>query len=73
MRAYLVTTGTLFGLIAVAHLARTVTESQRLDSDPWFYLEGPGLGLVAAALSLWAWRLLRRVLKSSPGRGGDSP
>ena len=73
MRAYLVTTGTLFGLIAVAHLARTITESQLLASDPWFYLEGPGLGLVAAALSLWAWRLLRRAPKNSPGRGGDSP
>ena len=73
MRAYLVTTGTLFGLIAVAHLARTITESQRLASDARFYLEGPGLGLVAAALSLWAWRLLRRAPKSSPGREGDSP
>ena len=72
MRAYLVTTGTLFGLIAVAHLARTITESQRLASDARFYLEGPGLGLVAAALSLWAWHLLRRAPKSSPGGGSDS-
>jgi hypothetical protein len=66
LRAYLVTTGTLSGLIAVAHLARTITEAQRLASDPWFYLDGPGLGLVAAALSLWACRLLRRAPKSSP-------
>ncbi len=73
MRDNLLTNGTLFGLIAVANLARTITESQRLDSDPWFYLEGPGLGLVAAALSLWAWRLLRRAPNSSPGRGGDAP
>ena len=73
MRAYLVTTGTLFGLIAVAHLARTIAESQRLASDPWFYLEGPGLGLVAAALSLWAWLLFRRSPKNSPGRGASSP
>lgn len=34
MRAYLVATGTLFGLIAVAHFARTIAESQRLASDP---------------------------------------
>ena len=63
MKAYLITTGSIFGLIALAHLARTVAESQRLASDPWFYLEGPGLGLVAAALSLWAWRLLRRAAR----------
>ena len=64
MKAYLVTTGSIFGLIALAHLARTVAESRRLASDAWFYLEGPGLGLVAAALSLWAWRLLWRAARA---------
>ena len=64
MKAYLVITGSIFGLIALAHLARTIAESQRLGSDPWFYLEGPGLGLVAAALSLWAWRLLWRAVRA---------
>jgi hypothetical protein len=63
LKAYLVVTGTIFGLIALAHLARTIAESQRLGSDPWFYLEGPGLGLVAAALSLWALRLLWRAAR----------
>jgi hypothetical protein len=58
------TTGSIFGLIALAHLARTVAESQRLSSDPWFYLEGPGLGLAAAALSLWAWHLLWRAARA---------
>jgi hypothetical protein len=60
MKGYLITTGTIFALIALAHLARTVAEQERLAADPWFYLEGPGLGLVAAALSLWAGRLLWR-------------
>ena len=60
MKAYLITTGTLFGLVALAHIARTIAESRRLTTDPWFLLEGPGLGLIAGALSLWAWRLLRR-------------
>jgi hypothetical protein len=59
VKAYLITTGALFGLIAAAHLLRTFAEWSRLGTDPWFYLEGPGLGLVAATLSLWAWRLLR--------------
>jgi hypothetical protein len=58
MKAYLITTGVLFGLLALAHLVRTVAESSRLASQPGFWVEGPGIGLVAAALSLWAWRLL---------------
>ena len=59
MKAYLFTTGGLFGLVAVAHLARTIVESSRLRSDPGFIIEGPGLGLLAAAIAVWAWRLLR--------------
>ncbi|HET6325688.1 MAG TPA: hypothetical protein VFG04_13495 [Planctomycetaceae bacterium] len=58
MRAYLVITGTLFGLLAVAHILRTFAEWQRLSTEVGFYLEGPGIGLVGAALSVWAWRLL---------------
>jgi len=64
LKAYLVITRTIFGLIALAHLARTFAESQRLASDPWFYLDGPGLGLLSAALSLWAWRLLWRAARA---------
>ena len=64
MKAYLITTGSIFGLIALAHLARTFAEAQRLAADPWFYLVGPGLGLVSAALSIWAWRLLCAVLSN---------
>jgi hypothetical protein len=64
VKAYLVTTGTLFGLIAVAHALRTFAESSRLTSDPCFYVEGPGRGLAAEALSLWAWRLLRASARS---------
>jgi hypothetical protein len=59
MRPYLVTTGLLFALLAVAHIARTIAEWPRLATDPGFILEGPGIGLVAAALGLWALRLLR--------------
>ena len=59
MRPYLVTTGLLFALLAVAHIARTIAEWPRLATDPGFILEGPGIGLFAAALGLWALRLLR--------------
>lgn len=59
MRAYLATTGSLFALLAVAHLLRTFAESSRFASDPWFILEGPGIGIAAAAICVWAWRLFR--------------
>jgi hypothetical protein len=59
MKAYLLTTGALFALLAVAHLARTIVEWQRLATDPWFILVGPGIGILAGAICFWAWRLLR--------------
>jgi hypothetical protein len=60
MKAYLITTGSIFGLLALAHVARTIAEWSRLATDPWFAVVGPGIGVVAAALSVWAWRLLAR-------------
>ena len=59
MKAYLIITGTLFALLAIAHLMRTIAERSRLGTDPWFLLEGPGIGLIGAGLCLWAFRLLR--------------
>lgn len=55
MRAYVMTTGVLFGLIAVAHVWRVFEEGTGLATDPFFLL----LTVAAAALSLWAWRLIR--------------
>jgi hypothetical protein len=59
MKSYLITTGTLFTLVAVAHLLRTISEWPRLSADPGFIIEGPGLGVLAAGIGFWAWRLLR--------------
>lgn len=58
MRAYLITTGMLFALLALAHLWRTVVEWPSAATDPWFVLV-PGIGILAAALCIWAWRLFR--------------
>jgi hypothetical protein len=56
MRTYVMTTGTLFGLVTLAHILRIVDESPALATDPWYVL----LTLASAALCVWAWRLLRR-------------
>ena len=55
MKAYLVTTAALFGLLAVAHLLRLVLEpGHTLASDPWFV----GLNVTMIALcggfAVWA-------------------
>jgi hypothetical protein len=63
IRAYLIITGSLFALLAGAHLLRTVVERSRLANDPGFLLEGPGIGLAAAALCFWAVRLLRTAMR----------
>jgi hypothetical protein len=49
------TTGVLFTLIVVAHVLRIVDEGLHLVMDPWWVM----LTVAAAALAIWAWRLLR--------------
>ena len=56
MRAYIITTGAIFALITIAHIARLATESHVLR-EPIFLL----LTVLAAALSIWSWIVLRRV------------
>jgi len=51
MKAYLVITGALFGLIAVMHLLKSIAERSAFTTDPWYYLGTSALGVVAAALS----------------------
>ena len=54
MRAYVLTSGAIFGLITIAHLVRMVLE-RRLVPDPVFIL----LTLLSAGLTIWAWSVLR--------------
>ena len=55
MKAYIMTTGSVFGLIVLAHVWRVVEEGPQLATDPFYIL----LTAAAAALCVWAWRLLR--------------
>ncbi len=54
MKAYVMTTGAIFGLITIAHLWRMVVEP-RLTTDIVYIL----LTVAAAGLGVWAWRALR--------------
>jgi hypothetical protein len=55
MKAYVMTTGAVFGLLTLAHLLRIIAEGPHLLTNPWYVV----LTVAAATLGLWAWRLLR--------------
>jgi hypothetical protein len=60
MKAYVMTTGTIFGLLVVAHIWRVIEEGPGLAKDPWYIL----ITVTATVLCLWAWRVLRRMPRS---------
>jgi hypothetical protein len=60
MKAYVMTTGVVFGLLTLAHIWRVIEEGPHLATEPWYVL----ITLAAAALCLWAGRLLWRSPRS---------
>ena len=60
MKAYLITTGTVFALVTLAHLARTPEIWSRRVSDPWFFWSFTLLTLGSASIAVWAWMLWPR-------------
>jgi len=60
MKAYLITTGTVFALVIACHIWRVSAEGLQLARDPVFIL----LTLLAAALCLWAGWLPRQSSRS---------
>lgn len=60
MKAYVVTTGIIFGLLALVHLWRVAEEGVHLARSPSFVL----ITLAAAALCVWAWRLIKASSRS---------
>jgi hypothetical protein len=54
MRAYLLTTGTLFAVIVVAHVFEVLDRRSVFASDVLVLA-------VSAGLSVWAWRLARKA------------
>jgi hypothetical protein len=57
MKTYLVVTGSIFGLIGIAHLFRLFVEGHPL-SDPWFLGSNLALFIVGGGLAVWATRLI---------------
>ena len=55
MKAYLVVTGAVFGLIVLAHALRFIEEGLASAKNPWFVITS----VLSVALCVWAWRLLR--------------
>jgi hypothetical protein len=64
MKAYLLTTGTIFGLIAIMHVLRSFAEWQSLKTNPVEFIAMAALGVLAAALSVWAFRLFQHQSRS---------
>jgi hypothetical protein len=61
MKAYLVTTCILFGLVTLAHVMRVIDEGTHLAAHPWFLV----LTAVAALLCVWAGWLLRNISRQA--------
>ena len=57
MKAYVVTTGTVFGLLAVAHVMRMIGEDASLATDPAYV----AITAASAALCAWSVFVLRRL------------
>jgi len=64
MKAYLVTTGTLFGLMALLHICRVIAEWPRAFNDHWFALEMALTIILPGLLASWAFGLLRRPVRN---------
>jgi hypothetical protein len=55
-KVYVITTGAVFGLIALAHVLRVIQEGPELAKSPGWVL----ITLLAGVLCVWAWTLVRR-------------
>jgi hypothetical protein len=53
MKCYVITSGSVFGLITLAHIWKFFAEGPRLAKEPWFVLTT----ILAAGLCFWAWRV----------------
>jgi hypothetical protein len=62
MKAYLITTVLVFGLLTGAHIWRGVSDEPNLLVEPWFIV----MTVVAGTLCVWGSWLLTKMLRSRP-------
>jgi hypothetical protein len=60
LKAYVITSGAVFGVLTLLHIARAFAEGPRLATDPKFVL----FTALAALLCFWACGLLWRSWRS---------
>jgi hypothetical protein len=60
MKAYVTTTGVVFGLLFVVHIWRVIVEGTQLARDPFWVL----ITALAGALCIWSLLVLRRSARS---------
>lgn len=65
MKAYLIFTGVIFGLVGIAHLLRLFFEGHSL-SDPWFLGSNLALFVIGGGIAVWAARLLVGLRSHAP-------
>jgi H+/Cl- antiporter ClcA len=63
MKAYVITTGSIFALLTVMHVWRLIEEGRQLATNPWWIF----ITLAAAGLAVWAAWLLRVAARPSAG------
>ena len=61
MKAYVATTGLVFGILTLVHLWRIAVEGLHLLTNPWWV----GVTIAAVALAAWAWRVWRSLPRAS--------
>jgi hypothetical protein len=57
MKAYVITTGVIFGLLTIAHVLRIVGENAQLATDPAYM----AITAASAAMCIWAFYVVRRA------------
>lgn len=72
MKAYLILTGTIFGLVGIAHLLRLFFEGHPL-SDPWFLGSNLALFIIGGGIAVWAAGLLAGLRSSAAGNRWMGP